>query len=167
MIINKNYIELIDILKSIKREDISLKTFLGEESNFNVNFDYDRFIINKEAKPFRKNGILEVHSIVKVSPIDNDKAKIEYSIRYSDLSILLIVLLNLSLIIIPLFISNLRVFGETREITGVLEKSIMILIGLVLANLLMWINFLVKKVYFQKVIDLIINSINYNTPNTK
>jgi hypothetical protein len=151
----------------MKRKDISLKTYLGEESKFNINFDYNRFIINKEAKPFRKNGILEVHSIVKVSPIDNDKSKFEYSIRYSDLSIFLIVVLNLSLIIISLFTSNFNLFGESIQITGIFEKSFMIVIGLVLANFLIWISFNVKKVTFQKVIDLIINSIKNDTPNTK
>ena len=167
MIINKNNFELTDNIKGINRNDISLKTYFGEESKFNINFDYDRFIIDKEAKPFRKNGILEVHSIVKITPIDNDISKFEYSIRYSDLSIFLIVVMNLSLIVVPLITSHLRFFGGTIKTTSVLEKTAMILIGLALSNFFIWISFLVKKVYFQKVVDLIINSIKNDTPITK
>jgi hypothetical protein len=104
---------------------------------------------------------------VKITPIDNDISKFEYSIRYSDLSIFLIVVMNLSLIVVPLITSHLRFFGGTIKTTSVLEKTAMILIGLALSNFFIWISFLVKKVYFQKVVDLIINSIKNDTPITK
>lgn len=166
MLINKNNIELTECLKGFNQDALALKTFFGEESKFKINFDYDRFIINKEPKTFRKNGILEVHAVVKITPIDPDKSKFDYSIRYSDLSIFLIVVINLLLIIVPLFASNLRFFGVTIETSGVLEKTVVIATTLAFSNLLIWLSFLAKKVYFQKVVDLILNSINNHTPET-
>jgi hypothetical protein len=160
LIINKSEIEVLEFLRCNFKNPISTKSFLGETFLYNLNFDDDQFTITKLAKPFRKNGLLEVHAHLKISGIDDNNSKLLYSLRFSDFSILLIVIMNLIFILVPHFVTNFRLFGEHMEITSFSGKITFTVIGVVLSNCMVWISFLIKKSNLQKIVDLLIHAIN-------
>lgn len=93
--INKNKKELIYFLKNETKKSISLKSFTGQTFLYDLTFEYDRFIIKQQSEIFRRNGIFEIYGYLTIDEIDSFSSKISCTIRYSDISILAIIVINL------------------------------------------------------------------------
>ncbi len=146
MKINKSETELKDFLQREFKNSIPLKSFLGEISLYKLNFDYDQFILTKQTKALGKNGILEVQANIRISSIDSANSKLEFSIKYTPLSVLLIVIFNLFISTVPFFVSNFKFFGSTINITEVSLRTLVVITGLVVTNFIIWMGFLIKKI---------------------
>jgi hypothetical protein len=165
MIIKKSKEELTLFLRESSKHPLLLNSNLGETSLYNLCFDYDQFIITEQAKPLRNNGILEINGFLKISKIDEKHSKLEYSIRYTDLTKLIIVAMNLFVILGPILVSNFRFFGNITKITTAPGKIAIILVLLVLTNLAIIVSFQMKKGDIQKIVDQIVNSIKSDEHN--
>ncbi len=155
---NKNINELNDFLKNKTTETIQ-KTTILEETFYEINHDYDRFIISKKAMPFRRNGILEINMFLKTIEIDENNSKIDYTIKYTAISNLLIVALNIIIFIVTLFNSKFRFFGASIIITSYLSKFIILAVGLAFINFCLWLRIKTSKNNYEEIIEDLINPI--------
>jgi hypothetical protein len=123
----------------IKTTETIQKTTILEETFYEINHDYDRFIISKKAMPFRRNGILEINMFLKTIEIDEHNSKIDYTIKYSAISNLLLVAFHLIIISVTMIASELRFFGESIVITSYLSKFIILATALTFIDFYLWL----------------------------
>lgn len=153
--IAKSSEELDAFFKSKTGIEIEKKSLL-ENTVYSLENDYDRFILSKKPRPFTNNGILEVKMYVYVKKIDTQNSTVEYSIKYSALSLLLIVFFFLILSAVILFSDNIRFFGNSTIISSYLTKTLILLVNLSLITFVLWLNFRMKKIKLKEVFEGII-----------
>jgi hypothetical protein len=147
--------ELDAFFKSKTGVEIEKKALL-ENTVYSLENDYNQFILSKKPRPFTKNGILEVHMYVYVKKIDSQNSTVEYSMKYSDLSLLLIVFFLLILSAVILFSDNIRFFGNSTIISSYLTKTLILLFNLSLISTFLWIRFRVSASKLQDVLNELI-----------
>lgn len=136
--------ELDAFFKSKTGVEIEKKSLL-ENTVYSLENDYDRFILSKKPRPLTKNGILEVHMYVCVKKIDAQNSTVEYSTKYSTLSLLLIVFFFLILSAVILFSENIRFFGSSTIISSYLTKTLILLFNLSLISTFLWLRFRISS----------------------
>jgi len=157
--INKNKKELIYFLKNETKKSISLKSFTGQTFLYDLTFEYDRFIIKQQSEIFRRNGIFEIYGYLTIDEIDSFSSKISCTFRYSDISILAIVVINLIIIGVFLYYIISTFLFENFTIYNV-GKSTLPLLSLSLLNSLIWLSFKSDSARISEVFNLISKRIN-------
>ena len=156
--INKNINELNDFLKNKSAETIQCASLFGETS-YIMTYDYDRFIISKEAIPFKRNGIVVINLILKIDEIDDINSKMDYTIKYSDLSNLIIVGIYILITSFTLFGSELRFFGSIITMTSFVTKFSLIIVETTFLTLFLWLGIKTSKRKFEEIIGSLITSL--------
>ena len=104
-----NSAELTDFLKSQTTKEILRTSFFGDTS-YQLNDDYDRFILSKQAKELVRPGFLEINAYLKVNEIDEHSSQVDYTIRYSDIALFIIVAIHLAIVLITLLVPKINLF---------------------------------------------------------
>lgn len=166
LILERSINEVSDLLKEKCNSPLEIESIFGQNPVYKMTFDFDQYILSKQAKPFQKNGILEVSAFLRIANFSDKKTKLECSIRYTDLSVFLIVIVNLFLSMPPLFMDHFRIFGNQLEIKDMSHKMTVILIMLIISNLSIWFSFYLKKNGLQKILEQIVSTIEKDAPNS-
>lgn len=142
--LSKNAKEVTAKFKSKTGVEIKKKGML-EESKYLLEHDYNQFIIRKKTTAFSKNGFLEINLFLKVNEIDEHHSKIAYSIKFTALTVLIIVALCILTTAAIMFSNNFHFFGSSKIITS---NTLRLLISL--ANLFLFFSFLKFKFILSK-----------------
>ena len=153
--LSKNAKEVTAFFKSKTGFEIEKKALL-ENTVYSLENDYDRFILSKKPRPLTRTGFLEVQLYLNVKEIDAKNSTVEYHIKYSALSVLIIVVFFLIFSAVILFSDNIRFFGSSTIISSYLTKTLILLFNLSLIFSLLWLNFRMKKNKLQEVFQEII-----------
>lgn len=154
--------ELLAFFKSKTGIEIEKKSLL-ENTFYSLENDYDRFILSKKPIPLTKNGILEVKMYVYVKKIDAQNSTVDYHIKYSVPSLLLIVFFFLILSAVILFSDNIRFFGSSTIISSYLTKTLILLFNLSLISTLLWLRFRVSASKLLEVFSELIKPLKENS----
>jgi hypothetical protein len=154
--INKNIYELNDFLKN-KTSDTIQRTSIFGETSYILSNDYDRFIIGKKAIPLKTSGIVEINLFLKVNEIDEHNSKIDYTIKYTNLSNLIIVAFYIIIISFTLFGSKFRFFGDSIIIASLFTKFILVIFEVSFISFCLWLGIKWSTKKFQGIIEELIN----------
>jgi hypothetical protein len=160
--LSKNAKEVTAFFKNKTGVEIEKKSLL-ENTVYSLEHDYDRFILSKKPRPLTRNGFLEVQLYLNVTEIDEQNSKVEYSIKYSALSVLIIVTIYLIFIAVILFTNNIRIFGNSTTISIYLTKTLILILNLSLITTVLWLHFLNSQKKLQEVFNEIKKSIHEKT----
>jgi len=110
--------------------------FFAGELAYSGEFNYDKFVLSRRAKPFENVGIVpDAH--IKLVQVSENRTMVHVKIKFSELWYLLLVFLHLSIICGILFFPHLSVFNYPIE--GVWWQRILLLICILIPiDLLIW-----------------------------
>jgi len=155
--------ELNDFLKQ-KTTDSIRRSSMFRDSTYILTNDYDRFILSKEAKPFERNGILEIHAYLTVREIDKSHSELVSTLRYSDLTYLVIVVLYSIAILFTLLKSNVS-FHQDSLLIALVLKFLLVLLELLVINFFLWYGIWSSKEPFKAIISELVDPLKNETTN--
>lgn len=124
--LSKNKQTVKDFLKVQTAKTFTKASIVGEKT-YQFMDEYDRFVLTRLLKPFEKTGFLEMNAILRISAKDDENSILQYTIRYSDLSILFMVFLYGILFVVLFFVHQINFSGHIILLSSLLAKAAFVL----------------------------------------
>jgi hypothetical protein len=158
LIVNKSSENLQLLLKDIANAEVPYNdALLLLNSTYSLRFDYDRFVLSKKAENGKKPNPFEINAYLKIVRVNDTQSQIQYSVKYSEISILITIFINLILVALPFFEVRFKMVNNSFLAEGFGIKLLISILLLFSLNLGLWLAIQSKKEVYKKVIELVIN----------
>lgn len=157
-----NSAELTDFLKSQTTEEIHRTSFFGDTS-YQLSDDYDRFILSKQTEKLARPRFLEINAYLKVNKIDEHSSHVDYTIRYSDIALFIIVVIHIAIILLTLFVPKINLFQNSIILSGFFERFVYLVVLITILNFCLWLGIKTSEEKFKEIIEELIQPMNEGT----
>lgn len=137
-----------DIVGTIEHATSSI--FVNNKTPFNFQFDYDRYILSEQARPFRKTGI-SPDTFISLVKIEEKNTQIDVKIRYSDVSYMFLIFPQILPIIVFLSSDKMRFFGTMiKSSWGI--RILMMCGSLAVINFIIWAIYKTQVKHYRNIL---------------
>jgi len=151
--------ELTDFLKSQTTKEIHKTSFFGDTS-YQLSDDYDRFILSKQAKEIVRPRFLEINAYLKVNEIDEHSSQVDYTIRYSDITLFIVVVFHLAYILLLLLVPKINLFQNSIILSSFFERFVYLVVLITILNFCLWLGIKTSEEKFKEIIEELIQPTN-------
>lgn len=150
-----NSAELTDFLKSQTTKEIQRTSFFGDTS-YQLSDDYDRFILSKKAKELTRPGFLEINAYLKINEIDEHSSHLDYTIRYSDFALFIVVTIHIAIALTTLFVPKINLFQNSIILSSFFGRFVYLVVLITILNFCLWLGIKTSEDKFKKIIEELI-----------
>jgi hypothetical protein len=147
--------ELTDFLKSQTTKEIQKTSFLGDKS-YQLSDDYDRFILSKQAKELARPGFFEINAYLKVNEIDEHSSQVDYTIRYSDIALFIVVTIHIAIVLITLLVPRINLFQNSIILSSFFGRFVYLVVLISILNFCLWLGIKTTEDKFKEIIEELI-----------